>query len=394
VKELFEPCSLGPIELRNRFIKAATFEGRTPGGEVSDELIEFHRCVAAGGVAMSTLAYLAISPQGRTDRDCLVLDDAAVEGLARLVEAVHGEGAKVAAQLGHAGPVANARSNGAPALAPSRGWSPMGTRYRPPSAEDLDRIVADYSSSAVRAKQAGFDSIELHMGHGYLLSSFLSPRLNRRHDDYGGSLENRARLARRVAIAVREAAGRELAVTAKLNMDDGVSGGFGLVEATQVAQWLEADGALDALELTGGSSLSNPMYLFRGEAPRKDFAKTLPLPLRMGFALVGRRFMADYPFEEAYFLESARVVSQATSLPIILLGGITQPGTAQRALQEGFSFFALGRALLMEPSIIRRWSEGDETPSSCTHCNRCMPTIYSRTSCVLNGGPLEIGSVG
>jgi 2,4-dienoyl-CoA reductase-like NADH-dependent reductase (Old Yellow Enzyme family) len=390
---IFEPAQLGPIDLKNRFVKAATFEGRTRRGEVTDELIEFHRVTAAGGVAMTTVAYLAVSPDGRTDRHCVLLREEALPGLTRLTSAVHGEGAKISAQIGHAGPVANGRSNGSPSLAPSSGMSPMGARLHEASVRDLERIVGDYASSADIAKQAGFDCIEIHMGHNYLISSFLSPKLNRRKDEYGGSLENRARLARTVADAVRTAVGSDIAVTAKLNMDDGVRGGFGVTEAAQVAKWLQDDGSIDAIELTGGSSLSNPMYLFRGDAPRAEFAQTLPQPIRLGFKVVGRHFMPSYPFEEAYFIDQARVVLEGLHLPVILLGGITRPETAQAALDEGFSFFALGRPLLMEPGIINRWASGDNAPSACTHCNKCMPSIYTGTKCVENGGPVAVSSV-
>ncbi len=381
--QLFENAKLGPVELRNRFIKAATFEGRSRRGEVTDDLIEFHRRMAAGGVAMTTVAYLAVSSDGRTDRHCIVLSPESTEGLSRLALAVHDEGAALGAQLGHAGPVANSRSNGAPSLAPSAGWSPMGQRLTEATPDDLKRIIADFARGAEQAAEAGIDSLEIHMGHNYLISSFLSPKLNRRSDDWGGTIEGRVRLAREVATAVRSAVGRQVAVTAKLNMDDGVKGGLGLDDAIEAARLLDADGTLDALELTGGSSLANPMYLFRGEAPRKDFAATLPLPLRMGFKVVGRHFMPSYPFEEAYFLPQARAVARQVSLPAILLGGVTRPSTARAALDEGFSFIALGRALLMEPDIINRWAAGDEAPSACTHCNRCMPSIYTGTRCVL-----------
>lgn len=381
--ELFEKAMLGPIELRNRFIKAATFEGRSRRGDVTDELIEFHRTMAEGGVAMTTVAYLAVSPDGRTDRHCIALSPDSKEGLARLAVAVHEEGAVLGAQLGHAGPVANSRSNGAPSLAPSAGWSPMGQRLVEAIPSDLERIIADFGRGAELAAEAGIDSLEIHMGHNYLLSSFLSPKLNRRSDEWGGDITQRARLAREVATAVRSAVGRQVAVTAKLNMDDGVKGGLGLSEAIEVARLLDADANLDALELTGGSSLANPMYLFRGDAPRKDFAATLPVPLRMGFKVVGRHFMPSYPFEEAYFLPQAKSVASQVSLPSILLGGVTRPATARAALEEGFSFIALGRALLMEPGIINRWASGDESPSACTHCNRCMPSIYTGTRCVL-----------
>src|ERR1700722_4528885 len=317
---VFAPATLGPVTLRNRIIKAATFEGLMPGGRVSDELIEFHRRVARGGAAMSTVAYLAVSPEGRTDRHCLLLDQATLPGLRRLTEAVHAEGAAAAPQGGHAGPVANARSNRAPALSPSGGWTPMGTRLRAATATDVERITEDYRRAALVAVEAGFDSIEVHVGHNYLLSAFLSPKLNHRDDVYGGSVENRARFPRRVLRAVRDAVGDRVAVTAKLNMADGVPGGLWLEDSLEVASLFEQDGALNALELTGGSSLANPMYLFRGEAPLQEVAAPLPPPARLGFRLIGKRFLRSYPYEEAFFLPYARQFLAALSTtPIILL---------------------------------------------------------------------------
>lgn len=384
---LFEPAALGPVSLKNRVVKAATFEGRTPRGVITDELIAFHRQMALGGVAMTTVAYLAVSADGRTDRHCAVLTDESVPGLRRLTAAVHDVGCAVAAQIGHAGPVANARSNGAPALAPSRRLSAGGTPTRAVTASDIDRITEDYRRAASVAVEAGFDSLEVHLGHDYLLSSFLSPRLNHRTDEWGGSLENRARFPLRVVEAVREEVGNRAAVTAKLNMADGVSGGFWLNESISFARMLEDQGALDAIELTGGSSLSNPMYLFRGEAPRSEFAATLPGPMRAGFRLLGGRFLRDYPFEEAYFLPYARQFLGAVSLPLILLGGINRMETAEAALSDGFSFVAMGRALLREPDLVGRWERGNPTPGLCIHCNKCMPTIYSGTRCVLVDTP-------
>jgi 2,4-dienoyl-CoA reductase-like NADH-dependent reductase (Old Yellow Enzyme family) len=381
--KVFAPAQLGPVTLRNRIIKAATFEGVMPGGTVSDALIEFHRRVAAGGAAMSTVAYLAVSPEGRTDRHCLLLDDDNLPGLRRLTDAIHAEGAAAAAQIGHAGPVANARSNRAPALSPSGGFTPMGSRLRAIDASGIERVVEDYRAAATRAVEAGFDSIEVHVGHNYLLSAFLSPKLNKRDDQFGGSVENRARFARTVLRTVRDAVGDKLAVTAKLNMADGVDGGLWVDESVEVATLFEADGALDALELTGGSSLANPMYLFRGDAPLREFGATLPPPVRLGFRLVGRRFLRAYPYEEAFFLPFARQFKAALSTPIILLGGITELATVEGALAEGFAFVAMARALLREPDLPNRMQAGTSSSSLCIHCNKCMPTIYSGTRCVL-----------
>jgi 2,4-dienoyl-CoA reductase-like NADH-dependent reductase (Old Yellow Enzyme family) len=380
---VFGPARLGPLTLKNRIIKAATFEGVMPKGRVSDELIAFHRRVAAGGAAMTTVAYLAVSPEGRTDRHCLLLNEESLPGLRRLTDTVHAEGAAVAAQIGHAGPVANARSNGAPALSPSGGFTPMGSRLRAVSVAEIERITEDYRRAARAATEAGFDSIEVHVGHNYLLSAFLSPKLNRRDDGYGGSVENRSLFARQVLRAVRDAVGERVALTAKLNMADGVPGGLWLEDSLQVASLFEADGVLDAIELTGGSSLANPMYLFRGEAPLREFGATLPAPVRLGFRFIGGRFLKSYPFEEAFFLPYARQFLDVLSTPLILLGGITQRETIEAALAEGFAFVAMARALLREPDLVTRMESGPPAPSLCIHCNKCMPTIYSGTRCVL-----------
>ncbi len=378
----FARGELGPLVLRNRFIKSATFEGRSPRHQVTDELIEFHRALAAGGVGMTTLAYCAVSEDGQGAPGEIVVNDAAVPGLRRFTDAVHAAGAAANIQLGHAGPVA--AGTGRKGLAPSRVFAPQALSFtRPIEESEIARITGDFAGAARRSVEAGFDCVELHFGHGYLISAFLSPRLNKRRDRWGGGIDNRARFAREVALAVREAVGRRTAVIAKLNMADGVPGGLWLDESVAVARLLEADGALDALELTGGSSFQNPMYLFRGDPPIAELAQAFPRPLRLGFRLTAKRFMPTYPFEEAFFLPFARQFRAALSMPLILLGGVNRLETAQRALAEGFAFVAMGRALLREPALIERWQKGDPRESLCIHCNKCIPTIYSGTRCVL-----------
>jgi 2,4-dienoyl-CoA reductase-like NADH-dependent reductase (Old Yellow Enzyme family) len=385
--QVFEPAKLGPVTLRNRIIKAATFEGVMPDGLVSDKLVDFHRQVASGGVGMTTVAYLAVSPEGRTDKRCIWLRPEALDGLRRLTDEIHRHGAAAAAQIGHAGPVANSRSNGAPSLAPSSGFSPMGTRLRGATEKDINRITEDYGRGATMALEAGFDCIEIHIGHNYLLSAFLSPKLNRRSDRFGGDLENRARFPRRVVEVVRHAVGDRMAVTAKLNMSDGVPGGLWLDESIEIGRLLESDGYLDALELTGGSSLANPMYLFRGEAPLQEFGATLSPALRLGFRFFGHRFLPSYPFEEAFFLPYARQFRHALTMPLILLGGVNRLDTIEHALSENFTFVAMARALLREPDLVDKMRAGTSTESLCIHCNKCMPTIYRGTRCVLVPGP-------
>jgi 2,4-dienoyl-CoA reductase-like NADH-dependent reductase (Old Yellow Enzyme family) len=378
----FSSAALGPIRLRNRFVKAATFEGMAVDNLVTPRLIDFHRAVAAGGVGMTTLAYLAVSWDGQGAPNEIVVRPEAVAGLRRLTEVVHAEGAAASAQLGHAGPVGlSARRRG---LSPSRTFVPMAMRFTTAvGTDDIERITRDFAQAAKLLRDSGFDTIELHLGHNYLLSAFLSPALNRRTDAWGGSVANRAAFPRQVARAVREAVGDSMAVIAKLNMADGYPGGLWLDESIEAAMLLEADGALDALELTGGSSLKNPMYLFRGDAPIAEMARAFPQPIRTGFKLFGKRFLPSYPFEEGYFLPYARQFRAALSMPLVLLGGINRLDTVRSALAEGFELVAMGRALLREPDLVGRWQAGSESEGLCVHCNKCMPTIYRGTHCVL-----------
>jgi len=389
----FSPTRLGPVELRNRFIKSATFEGPARDNLVGDRLIEFHRRIAAGGAALTTVAYCAVSPEGSTDGRTLLLRPEVVPGLALLADAVHAEGGAVAAQIGHAGPVANPVATGHPSIGPTKILNPLGMRRTRAATEaDIERLTAAFADGARLVAEAGFDAVEVHVGHGYLLSSFLSPKLNTRSDRWGGSLENRARFPRQVLQAVREAVGDHIAVTAKLNMADGTQRGLWLDESLQVGWWIEQDGSVDALELTGGSSLENPMYYFRGDAPIAEMSQIMPKPLRRAFTLVGGAFLHSYPYEEAYFLPFARQFREALDLQLILLGGVSTLDTVHRAMGEGFEFVAMGRALLRQPELINEWRAGGGD-SLCVHCNKCMPTIYRGTHCVLVAKDQRLGTL-
>ena len=384
IPDVLAPAKLGPITLRNRIIKAATFEAATPGALVSDDLVEYHRKPAAGGVGMTTVAYCAVQPEGRTEANQIWMRQEAVPGLRRLTDAVHAEGAAASAQIGHAGPVANEASTGLPALGPTRQFNPLGMRMvRAATLADIDRIRRAHGDAARYAVESGFDAVEIHFGHNYFASSFLSPKINKRTDEYGGSLANRARLVRETARTVREAVGGKIAILAKLNMDDGVPGGFWLDEAVQVAQWLEQDGSLDAIELTVGSSLLNSMYLFKGDVPLREFAAAMPEPVRTGMKLVGKHFLKSYPYKDLYMLEEARQIRAAVRMPLVLLGGVTDRAGMDIAMAEGFDFVAMARALLREPDLVNRIETEPATRSLCIHCNKCMPTIFTGTRCVL-----------
>lgn len=385
--DAFAPAQLGPVTVRNRTIKAATFEGACPDAQVSQRLIDYHLAVAEGGVGMTTVAYLAVSPEGRTHADQIYWRPEVLPGLRRLTDAVHATGAKVCAQIGHAGPVANSASNGAPSIGPSRHFNALSLRFdKAATAGDLDRIVADHATAARLAADVGFDAVEVHLGHNYLASAFLSPKLNRRTDRFGGSLANRGTFGRRIAEAVRQAVGDRIAITAKLNMRDGYRGGFDLADSIPFAQQLESDGHLDALELTGGSSLMNPMYLFRGDVPIRRLVERMPLPkpTKAGMRVGGKAFFKSYPWQPLYFLEQARQFRSALSMPLILLGGITDRAAVETAMAEGFEFVAMGRGLLREPDLVAQMQAEPTHRSQCTHCNDCMSTIYLGTHCYLD----------
>jgi 2,4-dienoyl-CoA reductase-like NADH-dependent reductase (Old Yellow Enzyme family) len=382
VPDPFAPARLGPVQLRNRMIKAATFEGMSPKNVVSDTLVEFHRRMAGGGVAMTTVSYVAVSVDGMGAPAEIYIHPAAAPGLARIADVVHAEGARISAQLGHAGAVGMV--SGKRVVGPSRGRTLMGARVAAISADGIDEVVEQFAEGARMLAGAGFDAIELHFGHHYLISSFLSPKWNRRTDDYGGSVENRARFARRVLRAVRGAAGDRMAITAKMNMVDGIRGGLEIEESLRFAQLFESEGVLDAIELTGGGSQANQMFMFRGDAPRKEMAAVLPTLPRLGFKLFGRALFRAYPFEEAYFLPMARRFRSALSLPLILLGGVNTVATIRRAMSEGFEFVAMGRALLRDPELIHKMETGEVTSGNCIHCNKCMVSIYSGTRCVID----------
>ena len=382
----FQPATLGPVRLRNRVIKAATSEGRSPDGLVTEDLIDFHRRFAKGGVGMTTVAYCCVSPDGASAPGQIVMSNQAMPGLTRLTEAVHQDGAAVSAQLGHAGVVANKKLIGKTPMAPSRFINPSSFDYcRPITRDEINRVIDQFGAAAEVAAEAGFDAVELHFGHLYLPSSFLSPLMNRRKDEYGGSIDNRSRFVLQIARRVREVVGDRIAVTAKLNMDDGIRGGIWLDESLRTAQLLDSAGDLDAIELTEGSSVYKPLYLFRGDVPADDFAKVLPKAQGVVVRLFGKQILGDFPYQDLYMLENARqFIPVVNNTKLILLGGINSRDHMVTGLKDGFDFVALGRALLREPDLVNRLMADPGARGRCNHNNRCMVTVFGRTHCVLD----------
>ncbi len=378
--DCFAPSRLNGLALRNRILKAATFEGMTPGSLPSDRLIEFHRRIAEGGVALTTVAYCAVEPDGRLADHMMHMHEGARPGLERLTSEVHAAGAAVSGQMAHCGSLSKNRSlvRSTP-LAPSTGLNRLGLAYGMPLARrmsevEIDSMVADYGRAATFMKSVGFDAVEIHFGHGYALCQFLSPKTNRRTDRYGGSLENRLRLPLRVLEAVREAVGEAFPILGKISMMEGVRGGLELDESIRIAQALDR-GGLDAIVTSGGSSSHNPMLLFRGDSmlPHMLDVEQNPL-LRLGMRLSGKSFFRDYPYHELFFLDEARRIRDAVDCKLVYIGGVSTRASLEQALGE-FDFVQLGRALVRDPALVRHMQENPDYVNGCTHCNRCAALI-------------------
>lgn len=378
---LFEPVRIGPLTLKNRTIRAAAFEGMSPGHEVSDALIEYHRSVAAGGVGMSTVAYAAVEQSGLAFAHELWVRPQAVPGLRRLADAVHGAGAKVSIQLGHCGNMAaNRQVAGGRALSPSGKFNLYGPVWpRAMTLEDITRVARSFGGATRLARDAGFDAVEVHAGHGYLISQFLSRYTNRRRDAYGGALDGRMRFMREVMAEVREAAGSDVAVLVKMNMRDGFVGGMELDESVQVARTLEQDGAADALVLSGGFVSRSPMYVMHGPMPVKVMARLMPQWwMRLFVGAVGERLIATVPYRDHYFLEDALVFRDTVKMPLVYVGGVASRAAVDTVLAGGFEAIALARALIREPDFVNRLErEAAASPSLCDHCNYCAARIYT-----------------
>lgn len=391
--DIFEPTSIGPIRLRNRTIKAATYEGMSEGGIASPELVHFHRNLARGGVGLTTVAYCAVSESGRTFPNQLWLRRESCERLRELTEAVHAEGGAASLQLSHAGFFSKLRSpDGRVPRGPSFGFNAYGAASGLPfaramSAKDIETVIDDFGRAAETAVGLGFDALELHLGHGYLLSQFLSPATNRRRDEYGGTLENRLRFPLAVIERVRARVGRDVAILVKTNLSDGFAGGLEIDEAVEIARAIEATGAVDALIPSGGFTSKTPFFLLRGGRPLREMAAAQPeLLSRIGMAALGSVIVRPYAFEEAFFLPLARRVRAAVKMPVALLGGLVSRENLRLARAEGFDFVVLGRALIADPDFVSRMQRGEIDRTRCDACNRCVAEMdLGGVRCVLDG---------
>ena len=378
---VFTPVSFGPVTLRNRIIRSAAFENMAYGNSPSEDLYNYHTAVARGGVGMTTLAYASVSRSGLSFDGQLWMREEIVPGLKRITDAVHAEGAKCSIQLGHCGNMTHRATCGCTPVGASGGFNIYSPTFvRRLNVKDIDQLVDDFGHAVNLAREAGFDCVEIHAGHGYLISQFLSPYTNHRHDEYGGSLENRMRFMRRVITRVMQEARDDMAVVVKMNMHDGFKGGMQEEECLEVARELERLG-VHGIVLSAGFVSKAPMEVMRGAMPIRtmshymDTKKFWWLQLLLFFA--GRVLIPTVPYKEAYFLEDAKKFRAAVKLPLIYVGGMVSLGKMEEVLAAGFDGLQMARALIRDTDFINKLHSGELTKSPCGHSNYCIGRMYT-----------------
>jgi len=322
---------------------------------------------------MTTVAYCSVSEDGRTYGHQMFMRGSIVPDLMKLTQAAHEAGSKASIQLGHCGYFASKSVIGKNPIGPSRMFNTYGLSYcSAMDANEIGRVIFDFAKAALLARECGFDAVEIHAGHGYLLSQFISPYTNRRKDEWGGSIENRMRFPAAVIHEIRTMIGNDFPVIVKMNLSDGFDSGLKIEEACEVAERFESEGS-DALELSCGFVSKTPLYMLRGNVPLKEMVSVQDSWIRkMGLSMFGRIFVQTYPFEEMFLLEDAKKVRQRVKLPLILLGGIRSLDNINRAMDEGFDFVAMGRALIHDPDLVNKMMAGTATESECDQCNKCI----------------------
>ena len=375
---LFTPVTLGPLTLRNRSIRSAAFESMCPGNVPSPQLLAYHCSVAAGGVGMTTVAYAAVTRSGLSFDRQLWMRPEIVPGLRELTDAVHAEGAAASIQLGHCGNMSHKSICGCLPVGASSGFNLYAPTFvRGLRADELPEMAKAYGRSVCLAREAGFDAVEIHAGHGYLISQFLSPSTNHRKDEFGGTLANRMRFMEMVMEEVMKAAGNDMAVLVKMNMRDGFRGGMELDESLQVARKLQELGA-HALVLSGGFVSKAPMYVMRGEMPIRTMTYYMTCWwLKYGVRLVGKYMIPSVPFREAYFLEDALKFREALDIPLVYVGGLVSRQKIEEVLNHGFEAVQMGRALLNEPDFVNRMRREENARCNCRHSNYCIARMYT-----------------
>ena len=376
---LFTPSSIGPLTLRNRTIRAAAFESMCPGNAPSEMLYNYHTSVARGGIGMTTLAYAAVTQSGLSFERQLWLRPEIIPGLRKITDAVHNEGAAASIQIGHCGNMSHKSICGCTPISASTGFNIYSPTFvRGMKQSETVAMAKAYGKAVLLAREAGMDAVEVHAGHGYLISQFLSPYTNHRKDEYGGSLENRMRFMKMCMEEVMTAAGSDMAVLVKMNMRDGFKGGMETDETLEVARTLQDQCGAHALILSGGFVSRAPMYVMRGAMPIRTLTHYMPAGwLPVGVRMAGRMMIPTVPFKEAYFLEDALKFRAALKMPLVYVGGLISREKIEEVLGYGFEFVSMARALINDPAFVNHMREDDKARCDCGHSNYCIARMYS-----------------
>jgi 2,4-dienoyl-CoA reductase-like NADH-dependent reductase (Old Yellow Enzyme family) len=364
------------LYLKNIFIRSAAYEGMQTNGIPNRKLIDHHVAMAKGGVGLTTVSYGAVSPDGRTFSTQMYINDGSLKELKVLADEVHKAGGKVSMQLTHCGYFSKNKEINKP-LAPSRVFNEYGflsgiVFSQAMSKAEMDQVSEDFARAAVRLKEIGFDAVEIHMGHGYLLSQFLSPRTNKRKDAYGGPVQNRFRFPLEVLEKVIDRVGSDFPVLAKLNLSDGFRGGFSLEECEYVSRELEKRGC-SAIVLSGGFTSKSPFYLMRGKVPLGGMIRNGgSLAEKITMALFGPIIIKRYKFFPNFFLAQAKEIRKVVRIPLAYLGGVDSREAIVEILDAGFDFIALARPLIHDPDVLLKLPSGEIEKTECNRCNKCV----------------------
>ena len=381
MSELFTPYRIGPLEIRNRTIRSAAFEGMCEHNSPSQELFDYHTAVARGGIGMTTVAYAAVCRSGLSFERQLWMRPEIVPELRKLTDAIHAEGAKASIQLGHCGNMSHRKICGCMPYGASRGFNLYSPTFvHKMNHREIDEVVEAYGKAVELAIEAGFDAVEIHAGHGYLISQFLSPYTNHRRDEYGGSLDNRMRFMRRCMEAVVKAARGRVAIFVKMNTRDGFKGGMEVEDSIKVARELQKCGA-DALVLSGGFVSRAPMYVMRGQFPVRSIVHYMPWSqwwLKAGVILGGKIVSPTVPFKRLFFLEDAMKFRAALpDMSLVYVGGVTTRKDADKVIDSGFQMLQMGRAVLEDTEFVNKMKDDENHCSECEHSNFCIGRMYS-----------------
>jgi len=348
MSKLFEPSEINGLRLENRFVRSATWEGMaTDEGACTPKLIDLMVTLARGGVGLIITSHAYVQTVGQASfRQLGIYSDDMIPGLQEMAAAIHENGTKTVCQLAHAGLFGNAKLSGQTPMAPSMAEGMAEGPRKEITEADIQNIIAAFAAAAKRAQEAGFDGVQIHSGHGYLLAEFLSPLFNHRTDQYGGPIENRARMALEVFQAIRATVGKDFPVLIKMNCKEFVDGGLPAEDFVQAAKML-ADAGIDAIEISGGLPISPTVRASQLGINKEE--------------------------KEAYFQEEARALRRQTDVPIILVGGNRSFHVAERLVEEGVAdYISMSRPLIREPDLINRWKSGDLKKAACVSDNMCF----------------------